>query len=64
MNLIRSHLEISELKHFFQLGFEKEDQELAELMIKEADLNKDGIISIKEFQLVMNIFGKKIILNS
>ena len=46
MNLIRSHLEISELKHFFQLGFEKEDQELAELMIKEADLNKDGIISI------------------
>jgi len=53
-------LEKEELKAFFQLGMEPEDEELVDIMINEADLNKDGIISCKEFQMVMNVFTKKL----
>ena len=49
-------LEKDELKNFFQMGMEPEDEELVNLMIDEADLNKDGIISVKEFQLLMNTY--------
>ena len=40
----------------------KEDEELANIMIDEADINNDGIISVKEFQLVMNTFCKKLVI--
>jgi Ca2+-binding EF-hand superfamily protein len=39
----------------------EEDEELVDLMIEEVDFNKDGYISVKEFQLIMNIFCKNLV---
>lgn len=38
------------------MGMEPEDEELLNIMMEEADLNKDGVISRKEFQLIMNSY--------
>lgn len=54
--LMERCLEKEDLKNFFQIGMEPEDEELLNLMMDEADLNKDGVISLKEFQLLMNTY--------
>jgi Ca2+-binding EF-hand superfamily protein len=53
-------LDKAELKQFFQLGMTDEDEELVDVMIDEVDFNKDGIISLKEFQQIMNTLCKNL----
>lgn len=54
-------LEKEELKAFFQLGMCPEDEELVNIMIDEADLNNDGIISCKEFKMIMNVYTQNLV---
>lgn len=52
----------NELKEFFNLNSgEEEDEEILLSMFREADLDKDSLISVKEFQQVMFKLCNKLI---
>jgi Ca2+-binding EF-hand superfamily protein len=59
--LIISRLEKKELRDFFQLKTNAQDEELLIEMINQADKNNDGIISVGEFRNVMEGFYEKLI---
>lgn len=54
------YIEKKELKEFFQLGANIDDEYLLNQMVKEADSDSDGLISIKEFKNIISAFYDKL----
>lgn len=53
-------IDVKELKEFFSMGDTNESDEFIQDLINEADLNGDGLISIDEFRIMMNLIIEKV----
>ena len=48
------YIEKRELREFFNLGFDEEDESLVKSMISEGDKDKDNVISFDEFKEIID----------
>lgn len=55
------YIEKRELREFFNLGFDEEDESIVKSMISEGDKDKDNVISFDEFKEIIDKLYHKLI---